>query len=202
MSGDVERFIRFCNSEFGKRVMEKEAEYVNSELKGYERILDVGCGIGSFEQRLPCLNIVGLDGSEMMLEEARKRSNKAFIFCNAERLRVDDLSFDAVLTVTTLEFIDDYQEAVREMARVTRQQGKILAMMLNPKSEYFRRGLEKPGGYFKRIKNTNLDEIKDYIQKFYTITKQEYFLGIRGEGVFDTDDERYASLYVVVGIKK
>jgi len=61
-------------------------------------------------------------------------------------------------------------------------------MLLNPKSEYFREEIKKPGDYFKRIKHTNLKEIRDYISLFYTIAKEEKFLGIRGNNIFDTDD--------------
>src|SRR4030042_6164409 len=63
MSTDVERFARFCDSEFGKSIMKKEVEYVYNELRNCEEILDVGCGIGSFEENLSSLNIVGLDSS-------------------------------------------------------------------------------------------------------------------------------------------
>lgn len=77
---------------------------------------------------------------------------------------------------------------------------RFLAMMLNSKSEYFREEIKKHG-YCRRIKNINLKEIRYYIPRFYTITK-EYFLGIRGQHLFNTDDERYSSLYVVIGIKK
>jgi len=202
MNADIERFVRFCDSEFGKKVMKKEAEYVYNELRNCERILDVGCGIGSFEQNLPSLNIIGLDISEEMLEEAKKRSDKAFVQGNAEKLEFKDSTFDAVFTVTTLEFLDDYRKAVSEMARVTKPEGKILVMMLNPKSEYFREEIKKPGDYFRRIKNSNPREIKDYISRFYTITREKYFLGINGDHIFDTDKERYASLYVIIGVKK
>lgn len=50
MNAEVEKFVKSCDSEFGKKVMEKEAEYVYNELRNYGMILDVGCGIGSFEQ--------------------------------------------------------------------------------------------------------------------------------------------------------
>ena len=69
MASDVENFIRFCESDFGKRVLEKEVEFVYHELKSSQRILDVGCGIGQFEQMLPSLNMVGLDVSEEMLDK-------------------------------------------------------------------------------------------------------------------------------------
>lgn len=188
MNAYVERFVRFCNSDFGKELVRKEAEYVYNELKDYERILDIGCGIGSFEQNLPDLNIIGLDVSEEMLEEARKRSDKIFVQGNAEQLEFEDSTFNAVFTVTTLEFLDNYQAAVKEMARVTRPKGKILVLMLNPKSEYFSEETKKPDDYFKRIKHANPREIKDCISQFYTITTEESFLGIRGRHIFDTGE--------------
>ena len=200
MSAYIEQFVQFCESEFGKNVIKKEAEYVYNELKTCVKILDVGCGLGSFEQNLPTLNIIGLDISREILEKARKRSDKIFVQGNAEKLQFKDFTFDAVFTVTTLEFLDDYQNAIKEIARVTKPNGKILVMLLNPKSKYFKKEIKKPGDYFKRIKHHNLKEIRDYISLFYTIVKEEYFLGIRGNHIFNTDDERYASLYGIIGI--
>lgn len=202
MKAAVKKFVRFCDSELGKKVIKKEAEYIYNELSTCEKILDVGCGIGSFEQNLPSLNIIGLDILTEMLEEARQRSDRIFVQGNAEHMAFRDSAFDAVFTVTTLDFLDHYQKAIEEIVRVTKRNGKILAMMLNPKSEYFRREIKKPGDYFRRVKSTNWREIRDYILQFYTITREEYFLGIKGQHILDTDDERYASLYVVVGRKK
>ncbi len=199
MDNDVEKFVRFCESDFGKGVLEREVEYVHRELKDYQNILDVGCGVGQFEQKLTDLDITGLDNSEEMLNEARKRSKKTFVLGNAESLCFNNSSFDAVFYVTTLEFVDDYQKAVEEAYRVTRANGKLLVMMLNPESEYFKKHIQKKGSYFKRIKHTNLREMKEDISRFYKITKQEYFLGIKGQQVFDSSDKKYASLYVLVG---
>ncbi len=202
MNGDVEKYVRFCDSEFGKTIMKQEAEYIYNELSKYGKILDVGCGIGSFEKNLPSLNIIGLDVSEEMLEEARKRSDKTFIQGNVEELQFQDSIFDAVFTVTTLEFLDDYKKAVTEITRVTRPQGKIVVMMLNTKSEYFMENVKRLGDYFQKIKHTNTQKIRDYASRFYVISKEELFLGIQGQRVFESDDENLASLYVLVGIKK
>lgn len=202
MKADVVKFVRFCDSPLGKQILRKEAAYIYNELQGSETILDVGCGIGSFEQHLPTLNIIGLDISEDMLEEARKRSDKTFIQGDATDLEFHDSTFDAVFTVTTLEFLEDYQKAVREIARVTNPRGKLLVMMLNPLSEYFRVNVRRPGDYFQRIKHTNTEEMREYVSRFYVISKEDLFLGIQGEQVFETDDETLASLHVLVGIKK
>jgi len=189
-------------SELGKKIMKKETKYVYNELRNYGIILDVGCGIGSFEQYLQNLNIIGLDISEEMLKEARKRSNKTFVQGNVEVLQFNDSKFDAVFSVTTLEFLDEYRKAIKEIVRVTKPKGKLLVMMLNPQSEYFRENVQKPGDYFQRIKHTNTEEIRDYVSRFYEISKEELFLGIQEQLVFKTDDEKLASLYVLVGIKK
>ena len=201
MQTNVEKFVRSWESDFGQNILEKEAEYVYQELGGCQRILDVGCGIGSFEQRLATLDITGLDASEEMLKEARKRSNKTFVLGNAESLDFGDSSFDAVFYVATLEFLTDYQRAIQEAYRVTKPNGKLLVMMLNPESEYFHEHFQRTDSYFRRIKHTDLREVEKSIARFYHITKEEYFLGIKGQQVFDTSDKRYASLHVLVGKK-
>ena len=85
---------------------------------------------------------------------------------------------------------------------MTNPRGKLVAMMLNPRSKYFRENVRRPGDYFQRIKHTNTKEMREYVSRFYMISKEEFFLGIQGEQVFETNDENLASLYVLVGTKK
>jgi ubiquinone/menaquinone biosynthesis C-methylase UbiE len=201
MNKDVKKFVRFCETPFGKQILTKEVEYLARELNDRQNILDIGCGIGSFEQHLSSFNITALDISEDMLTEARIRSDKTFIQGNAEALPFDDETFDAVFTVATLEFLNDYRQAIREIVRVTQPHGKLIAMILNPKSTYFQREILKPGDYFTRMKHLDLRKIWNFISKFYSITKSEYLLGIRGQEVFDTAEKKYASIYSIIGLK-
>jgi ubiquinone/menaquinone biosynthesis C-methylase UbiE len=197
---EVKKFVRFYKSDFGRKVLAREANYLKKELKERKKILDIGCGIGYFEEMLPELNIIGLDNSREMLEEARKSSGKKFVFGDAEHLDFPEESFDGAFMVTTLEFLDDYKKVVDEVVRVLEPKGKFVAMILNPESEYFKSHMHKADSYFRKIKHTNLKEIKCYISKFFAMTG-EYFLGIRGQEVFDTRDKNLASLYVVKGVK-
>lgn len=201
MESDAEKFERFCESDFGKEVLEKESDYIRRELKDCGRILDVGCGIGSFERQLQDLNIVGLDSSAEMLEEARKSSDKEFVLGDAEKLEFGDGSFDAVFFVTALEFLSDYRQAIREAWRVTKPGGKLLVMMLNPESEYFHKHMRKKESYFHKIRHADMADIKNFVAGLYRAVRDEYFLGIRDQRVFDTTDRKLASLYVLVGIK-
>lgn len=201
MRCDVDKFVRFCETSFGKQILAKEVDYLARELQGYTNILDVGCGIGTFEQHLPDFSITGLDISEDMLNEARLRSEKTFIQGNAQDLTFEDATFDAVFTAATLEFLDDYQQAIMEIARVTKLQGKLVAMVLNSESEYFKNEILKPGDYFNRMKHLDVQAIKNFTSTFYSIIKSEYFLGIKGHDVFDTVDKKYASIFSIVGIR-
>jgi ubiquinone/menaquinone biosynthesis C-methylase UbiE len=198
---DVDKFARFYESGFGKLILEKEAEYIRKELQDCGRILDVGCGIGVFEERLSGLDVTGLDISEEMIKVARRRSRKNFVVCDAGNLDFDDATFDGVFYVATLEFIADYKKAVREAWRVTRQGGKLLVLMLNPESQYFREQSEDKDSYFRRVLHRDVGEIRDCISELYAIVKEEYILGIRGTEVFETHDKNFAAMYAVVGRK-
>lgn len=197
----VEKFIRFCASDFGRKVMGREAEYLRKELAGRKKILEIGCGIGAFAERLSDLNVTGIDKSEAMLREARKKSNKQFVRGSAYNLPFADASFDAVFFVTTLEFLDDYKKAIEETARVLEKDGKLIVMILNPESEYFKAHYERPEDYFRKIKHTNIREIEAFVSRFFE-TEAEYFMGIKVEGIFDTSDKKLAALYALRGIKR
>jgi ubiquinone/menaquinone biosynthesis C-methylase UbiE len=192
--------VRFYESDLGKKILHAEVNYLKNELRDRKRILDIGCGIGVFEEMMPELNIVGLDNSEAVLEEARKRSDKKFVLGDAQNLDFPNRSFGGVFSITTLEFLENYKKAVNEVARILKSGGKFVAMVLNPESEYFKYHIRKPGSYFGKIKHTNPKEIEKYISKLFT-TAGRYFLGIRGQEIFDTNDKYLAALYVIKGTK-
>jgi len=179
--------------------MTKEANYLRNELKGRRKILDVGCGIGAFEQRLPELNIIGIDTDEEMIETARARTPNTYCLVDAKRLPFSDASFDALFYVTSLEFMDDYKGAIDEAVRVLDPEGKLVAMVLNQESRYFKIHYSKEGSYFRRMKHKNPGQMVDYIGRRFNLQTQ-YFLGIDGEKIFDTEDKRYASLFIIKGI--
>jgi ubiquinone/menaquinone biosynthesis C-methylase UbiE len=197
----IEKYIRFCESVFGDSLMAAEADYLRKELKGRHNILDVGCGIGTFEQRLSELTIIGVDSDAEMIKIARSRTTNTYCLADANQLPFLDASFDALFYVTSLEFMNDYKRAIDEAVRVLEPEGKLVAMVLNPESKYFQVHYSKEDSYFRRIKHKNLGEIVDYSGQRFGV-KTQYFLGIDGQRIFDTQDKRYASLFILKGIKK
>jgi ubiquinone/menaquinone biosynthesis C-methylase UbiE len=100
--------------------------------------LDVGCGSGAdlvamAGSMLPGAEIYGLDVSETMIGEARRRiaglhPRVSLHVGTAASLPFPDETFDACLADTVLQHIPDPAQAVREMARVTRPGGRIAAL--------------------------------------------------------------------------
>lgn len=145
---DVERFIRFCESGFGTAVMDQGAAYVKQYIAADDRILDIGCGIGSLERRFSEHEMIGLDRSEAMLQAARNRVSAPFILGDATALPIENASVDAVVFVSTLEFIPDIYAVVAEATRVLVSEGTLIALVLNTRSKYVQSNLQREGRTF------------------------------------------------------
>ncbi len=194
-------FKKFCSTGFGKEVMRHEAGYVRRWLAGAGRVLDVGCGIGQLEADLPDMDITGLDASRAMVSEARRRSGKQYVLGDACRLPFRDGSHDGVVSVTTLEFLEDPRMALAEMWRVSEPGGRVMLLILNPRSDYFRRHFADPSSYFGRVRQTDLGKMRGYVSALFDVQREEFMLGVRGGRVFRTRDERWASIFAMAGQK-
>ena len=102
--------------------------------KARERILDVACGTGSNFQHFPVgSDVTGVDLSEGMLDVARSTAedlglNVDLRVMDAEALNFDDNSFDTVVSaISTCTFPNPVQ-ALKEMKRVCRPDGRILLL--------------------------------------------------------------------------
>ena len=122
---------------------ELEADFV--ERFGANRdVLEVGCGTGLVLQRLTrfARTACGLDLSPGMLEKARARGLHV-VEGSATALPFEAESFDVTCSFKVLAHIPEVALALREMARVTRPGGVVIAEFYNPRSI---RGLLKRWG--------------------------------------------------------
>jgi ubiquinone/menaquinone biosynthesis C-methylase UbiE len=197
----MDKYLQSCRTEFWKKVFKAELEYILQELKGTKDVLSVGCGPAIIEAGLAehGFNITGLDISKEALNQAPDSIRT--IAGSAENMSFPESCFDAAIYVASIQFIEKYKQAVRETARVLRAGGKLLVMLLNPDSEFFKTKTGNPASYINKIRHTGLKDIERTIAEYFSI-QTEYFLGIENAEIFQTRDPRLASLYVIKGKKK
>jgi len=163
------KYDRWFTTPIGLLVKKYEAELILDLLKPShgETILDAGCGTGVFTVDLISLGsrVVGLDLSLPMLTRAREKS-RGYLFQAVSgdmlNLPLPDNSFDKVVSVTALEFIEDGKRAVGELFRVTRSGGCVVAATLNNLSPWAsRRKAETKKGHalFSRAIFRSPDEL-------------------------------------------
>jgi len=197
----MENYLKSCKSEFWKKVFEAELDYILQELNGTKDVLSVGCGPAIIETGLAKhgFNVTGLDISKEALGQAP--DSIRMVAGPAEKMDFANAYFDAVIYVASIQFIEKYKEAVKQSARVLRSGGKLLIMLLNPESEFFKEKNENPHSYINKIKHINLKEIEGAVAEYFSI-RTEFFLGIKGRQIFESEDPDLAALYVVKGKKK
>ena len=113
---------------------------LSAEIKQreYRRMLDLCCGTGDMAFLLasqhPDIEVFGVDFSEQMLTQARKRQSKKgirnieFLLQQAEHLMFRDEFFDCVVISFALRDVADYEQVLREAYRVLRPGGTIYCL--------------------------------------------------------------------------
>ncbi len=136
-------YDRWFTTPIGSLVRKYEAELILDLLspKQGEIILDAGCGTGIFTLDILSSGskVMGLDISPPMLMRAGKKLKGypfQMVLADMLKLPFPESSFDKVVSVTALEFIEDGKDAVGELFRVTKRGGRIVVATLNSLSSW------------------------------------------------------------------
>ena len=119
-----------------------------------ETLLDVGCGTGHFTRRFAAnaadRKVVGADIDQDMLRFADGHSDRCigYVAVDARQLPFRDRSFDLVVSMTALCFIEEEKQALREMLRVARR--RVVLGLLNRHSLlYLAKGISGGRGAYQ-----------------------------------------------------
>ncbi|MDO8954201.1 MAG: malonyl-ACP O-methyltransferase BioC [Gammaproteobacteria bacterium] len=105
-----------------------------------QTIVDLGCGTGEASYRLskiyPKAKVTGIDIAEQRLKAARKKRpwfNKTiFIEANIQSLPLADNSVDLIFSNLCLYWVEDLNQAFKEIQRVLKTDGILLFSSLGP----------------------------------------------------------------------
>lgn len=103
------------------------------DLTPANRVLDLGCGVGRITEYLSDktgAKITGADFAEGVIDRANKRTEVkrdrlSFCACDMNELNFTSNSFDTIIAIDTLYFVDDLDETVRAMKRIIGDAGQM-----------------------------------------------------------------------------
>ena len=132
-----EQYEAWYATQRGQWIGEEEYRLLASLLapNPNETLLDVGCGTGYFTRQFAADEINGkVIGTDIDLDMLRFAAGHSahgigFVTADARQLPFCNNSFDLVVSVTALCFIQDEKQALREMLRVARR--RVVLGLLN-----------------------------------------------------------------------
>ena len=136
-TGDPASFIRFLDAACAQESFHEYKQQLIRllDITAGKRILDVGCGTGDDAREMARFagakgRIVGVDNSQAMIAEARKRAEGSslsveFHTADALNLPYDPGSFDAACADRSLMHVPDARQVLSEMLRVVKPGGRV-----------------------------------------------------------------------------
>jgi len=168
-----------------------EVETTQKYLKKSDTVIDIGCGNGGPTLQLSSFvkHIVGVDFSEMLIQEAIKLSNKKrvknieFLCANALSLPFQNESFDKAIMSRVLINIPSQRlknKAIREAIRILKKNGTFILLESTLQGHRFTDGVRKKFR-LERLKkhwhNVYVDEkyMNNYLKRNFTIEDTHRF---------------------------
>jgi demethylmenaquinone methyltransferase / 2-methoxy-6-polyprenyl-1,4-benzoquinol methylase len=145
-----------------------------------DKIVDLATGTGdlalALQKKLPNAEVTGVDFLPEMLELAQRKGLSRAILADAMELPFPDASFDCVTIAFGLRNMENWREALGEMSRVLRPDGRLLVLEFSLPTKpivrnvyrfYLHRCLPLLGFFLTRRKSA-YDYLGDSIEEFPT----------------------------------
>ncbi len=115
-----------------EKLYNTELDTIRELIPPFKRGLEIGVGTGRFAQPLGIQT--GLEPSENMAEKARQRGIDVHRGV-AEKMPFEDESFDLALMVTTICFVSDALQSLKEAYRVLEKGGCLILGFIDKESD-------------------------------------------------------------------
>ena len=165
----IESFEKY-SKEYDKWFIKNQNIYL-AELNAIKRLVPsdkfgVEIGVGSGRFALPLGIKVGVEPSRKMAEISRKRGIQVSEGV-AEQLPFNDKTFDFVLMITTICFVDDLVKSFKEAYRVLKTDGFIIVGFVDKESEFGKRYQLKreKSKFYKDATFYSVTEVIDFLRK-------------------------------------
>jgi SAM-dependent methyltransferase len=143
-TGESKAYSMFCERVFGKDLSQfnvLDMEQLNTliktlDLKPEETVLDLGCGNGRVTEYISDVTgakITGLDFAGEVIKTAQQRTAAkknclTYVVGNMDELAFEEGSFDAIISIDTLYFVENIDATVKELKRLLKSPNGRLAI--------------------------------------------------------------------------
>ncbi len=150
----------------------KRYEFASRRVKNL-KVLDAACGdgYGSYILSKSAKRVVGIDISKKTIELSKRRikaRNVAFYHCDATSLDFPNSSFEAVVSLETIEYLSlkDTKKFLSEIKRILRLSGKLI--ISTPEKQNVSLGKSPLNPH--HLQEYSLKEFKSLLSKYFTVT--------------------------------
>ncbi|MCD4798204.1 MAG: methyltransferase domain-containing protein [Methanosarcinales archaeon] len=144
---------------------ESEVQALKKFVPENSKGLEVGVGTGRFA--VPLGIRIGVEPAKAMADIAQKRGIEVYE-AKAEKLPFDDSSFDFVLIVVTICFVQDPIQALREAKRVLKPGGYIIIGMIDKESFLGKlyESKKKESKFYRHANFYSTRQVLDWLKNF------------------------------------
>ncbi|MEA2097003.1 MAG: methyltransferase domain-containing protein [Candidatus Cloacimonadota bacterium] len=145
---------KFCKMLYGKNISQfnmMNMEQLNKllellEINEHQRVLDIGCATGTIAEFISDktkAKITGVDFAETAIKWAQDRTKSKkdrlkFITMDMDELDFPKNSFDAIIAIDTLYFVENLNKTIQKMKVILKKNGKLgifFSQMIKPDAD-------------------------------------------------------------------
>jgi ubiquinone/menaquinone biosynthesis C-methylase UbiE len=170
------------------------------QLRSAERVLDIGCGTGTFatllKKRFPKLEVIGLDPDRKALARAQRKAERAGVSIRfdqgfADELQYKSSSFDVVFSSFMFHHLEanNREKTLREVCRVLKPGGGFYLLDFEMSQTGSGHGLLRRLHSSKRLQDNSEERILTLMRnagfaESKKIASQPVFFGFDGAGFY------------------
>jgi len=155
------------------RLEKKTFDSLAGEHNNGKQLLEIGCGTGRWSRYFSekGFKVTGIDISEEMINTANKKNipHCRFQVADAQSLSFFDNSFDIGAAITTLEFSENPEGIIAEMARCVKPKGRLLFGVLNSLSSYNQKRQNNAESVYAYGQLFSPKQLKNLLERFGTV---------------------------------
>lgn len=159
-SGEYEEWF-----ERNKSIYKSELKAVKNFISKNEKGLEIGIGTGRFAKPLGIET--GIEPSESMRKIAADKGLEVYDGVG-ESIPFPDKSFDFVLIVTTICFLDDIEKTLKECRKILKKDGKIIIGFVDRDTPLGQEYLQNKGNniFYKDAHFHSTEELLELLKKY------------------------------------